>query len=64
MTREWYTEVMIRGKKYRVNYQEWSGYGGSVHRSSQMVLIENESQKENQKINSEIKESPLGKKEE
>ena len=60
MTREWYTDIMMGGKKYRVYHSEWSGYGGSIHRSSRMVLIENESQKENQKTVSENKESNLG----
>jgi hypothetical protein len=47
LIREWYTDVIIKGKKYRVYHEEWSGYGGSTHRTSRMVLIENESQKVN-----------------
>jgi len=63
MIKEWNTEVFIRGKKYRIYYEEWSGYGGSRRQSSRMELIENESQKDIKKTNSIDKENILERKE-
>lgn len=64
MIKEWYTEAVIGGKKYRIYHEEWSGYGGSTRRSSRMELIENESQKDTKVTISKNKEQVFERKEE
>ena len=64
MTREWFTEEYINGKKYRIYHHEWTGYGGSTQRSSTMELIENENQKDTEKnIPHSEKEAAFGREE-
>jgi len=63
LIREWYTDVIIKGKKYRVYHVECSGYGGSTHRTSRMVLVENEIQKDNKENITQTKGAKLGQEE-
>ena len=39
MIKEWFYEAVINGKKYRVNYTEYNGYGGSRMRTQSMTPI-------------------------
>jgi len=63
MIKEWYTEISVKGKKYRIYHEAWPGYGGSRRVSSRMELIENESQKSIEKTISSDKEKILERKE-
>ena len=63
MIKEWYTEKIICGKKYRIYHEEWRGYGDSVRRSSRMELIENESHENTKETISKDEERALERKE-
>ena len=59
MIKEWFTEVIHDGKRYRVHHTQWDYYGGSTISDSRMVLIEDETQKVSEKNTSKNEESIL-----
>lgn len=60
MIKEWFYEVMINKKRYRVNCVESSGYGGSRMRTQSLTPIDEVCDEETTKISRSAKKGAKG----